>query len=208
MKRIILISLVLFLTVLSACGKPAEPEQQPVPTPDEPNSYSVRYEGGTSDLSGLKVGDRFDWTISLATPGSKLFAGRWLIDYPEEYVKPVGFIPDGNSFPYRDEENDAYSDPACFIINLEYEGRTGDDSFGESGNMYSLLAMYLTGFEHGGVNTTGVMATITFEIVKLPNANELPIPVAVLESCAGLSPDKAVTHGSIEVVPGKLVFGH
>lgn len=194
---------------------PSLPSNSPAPaspTPSAPGGYSVSYSGETKDVSGLSAGDRFTWSMYLDSANSSLSAGSWLVDYPEDLVRPVGWSGDGEGSLFMliseaNENGSAVSDIPVFACEPEYEGGSGPSPCGDPGNMYALVIMYLTSFDHSGVQEAGLMISITFEIVSVPAGKEVPVPITVLESTA-LENGSPAAHGHIEVSPGKLVFGH
>ena len=199
----------------------AAPTAPAVPTPSTPNGYSVTYTGEIVDCSSLKVGDRFTWTLDLASEGSCLAAGLWLTDYDERFVKPVSFSYtwEGSLYSQIDEtwnDENPSSDKPEFFINLVYEGATGPNPYGETGNHYSIVGMYLVTGSFGGVQASGPMVRFTFEVILLPTTGNMlhdsdgyyvPVGIVVIESSV-LSGNDAVTHGSITVEPGRMYFKH
>ncbi len=208
----------------SPAGPTAGPTSAPtpaVPTPEAPNSFTVTYSGETVDCSSLKVGDKFFWTLILSSGSSSLASGRWLVDHDERFVKPVAFSTtwEGGLIAQIDETWDneqASSDKPDFFVNIEYEGATGPNPYGEAGNLYSVVGMYLTSMSYGGVQASGPMVRIEYEVTAVPNTGDmqhdaggyyLPVGVIVIESKA-LNGGSPVTHGSITVEPGRMYFKH
>lgn len=192
-----------------------------VPTPSAPNSLAVTYAGENVDCSSLKVGDTFRWCLLLDSENSALAAGLWLVDYDERYVKPIGYSvtwEGGLVYMIEDawENGDTSSDKPDLFVNMEYEGATGPNPYGESGNMYSIVGLFLTTGGHGGVNMRGPMVRLTFEVIAIPKTVEmqhdaggyyLPVGIVVIESTA-LDGSSPVTHGSITAESGRMYFKH
>ncbi|MBO4562110.1 MAG: hypothetical protein J5772_00700 [Clostridia bacterium] len=194
----------------------------PVPTPDEPNSYIAQYAGETVDCASLGAGDSFFFSLYLVNEHSSLFAGQWLIDYPEQYVSPLTYSATWNgslvsliNATYDDEE--PWSDIPGVVCNPEYEGMSGQNPMGEAGNMYSVAVLYLTSFDYYGVQMAGPIVRIKYQIRAVPPESAmmrdsdglyLPVPITVLTSTAFKPPMDSVTHGSIAVTDGKLYFKH
>lgn len=202
------------------------PEESPFPSETEEiidaGNLPVTYSGETVDCSALSVGDRLEWTLSLSSENSGLCSGLWLIDYPEEYLSPVGYSVDwegslSQSIFTSHDSGAADSDIPVFACSPRYEGQTGENPYGEAGNMYSLLMMYLATFEHGGVQAKGPMVQIVFELTALPADNELifdsdggfiSMGVTVLESMAMLPSLEGHPHDPVLINDGKLYFSH
>ncbi|MBO4563478.1 MAG: dockerin type I repeat-containing protein [Clostridia bacterium] len=188
------------------------------------DDVSVTYTGATVDATGVAVGGTFYWTLSVSEH-SQLFSGHWLIDYPEEYFTPTaqsttwsGGLTSMINATWDDEN--AWSDKASFVCNMEYEGGTGTNPVGEAGNMYSTVGMYLTTFDFWGVQMGGPFVRIKYRIDAQPPANlaqhdsagyYLEIPVTVLESKyfvegSVIAPgqDYSHDHESIDVINGKV----
>ena len=200
---------------------PTPTPEPPVPTPDAPNGFSAAYAGAIVDCSSLKVGDRFYWTIDLKNESSSLAAGLWLIDHDERFVKPVGFSYTWEGSLYTQimdswDNEEAASDVPDFFINILYAGATGANPYGEAGNYYSIVGMYLTTGSFGGVQASGPMVRFNYEVIAAPSVSDMqhdadgyyiPVGIVVIESTA-LDGNEPVTHGSISVEAGRMYFRH
>lgn len=205
-------------------GETTSPTAAPtpaLPTPAAPNSFSVTYTGETVDCASLKVGDSFFWTLILSSKSSSLVSGRWLVDYDERFLEPVAFSTtwEGSLIAQIDEtwdNEEASSDKPDFFVNPAYEGATGANPYGEAGNWYSVVGMYLTTMSYGGVQASGPMVRLEFRVKALPKTGDmqhdargyyLPVGIVVIESKA-LNGSTPVTHGSITAEPGRMYFKH
>lgn len=191
-----------------------------------PEAVSVVYTGSREDARALVPGDSFYWTFSVSE-GSRLWSGFWLVDYPEQYLVPeaVSVSWSGSltaAINASWDDGSAYSDVPTFVYRAEYEGQTGALGYGEAGNMYTLIGMYLSSFEFGGLMAGGEAVRISFNIIALPETAEaqydeegyyLDIPITVMESVywpEGFSPAEAASdlhsHEEIEVVDGRVYY--
>ena len=201
----------------------AAPGETPVvPHPDEPNDQTAVYEGEIIDLSDLQPGDTFYWTLTLGNAHSSLYAGLWLVEFPSKYLTPVsstdlweGSLKYIIDEAYDNDEPD--SDRPEFMFNIDYEGQTGSNPYGEAGKRYTLIGMYITSFDHCGVQAQGPMIRIRYRLERIPsrssmehdeNGYYIPLRLTVQNSAALLPDGQTVTHGHIETVDGKLYFGH
>lgn len=197
MKKLTVLSIIAALLLMSvSCAEPGTTSPSPAPVAAE-----VCYRGEALDVSGFKAGDTFDWSLSLTSENSGLYSGEWLIGYPEQFIKPVGYSVDPEGFA----SFGGGSDTAAFAFNPDY------------GEGLGLLIMYLTSFSNGGLNSSGVMVRITFELIAVPDSGALEkdasgsflaIPIAVRESRRMLSSSEAVPHQNVQAQGGKLYFGH
>lgn len=185
---------------------------------------SVTYTVGTVNAKNLKVGDTFDITLSISA-NSRLFSGHWYVDYPEQYVEPVAVSTNyEGSLLYNIQQAEFNgtnnSDEPAFLYRLVYEGGVGG-SFGEQGNKYTDIGMYLNSFDYGnGVMMGGQLAKITYRIIKRPTTSAcehdstgyyLPVPVLVRESTywvpgTQIAPDVEYfrDHETVNTVSGKV----
>ncbi|MBR3381514.1 MAG: dockerin type I repeat-containing protein [Clostridia bacterium] len=187
---------------------------------------SVTYTGATVNAANLSVGNTFYFTLDVSA-NSRMWSGHWYIDYPEQFVTPTacsttwsgGVIYQINQSIANDNQT---SDMPNFIYRLEYEGQTGNNPYGEAGNMYSDIGMYLTSFDFGGMNAGGSMARFRFRIDAIPstsicshdsNGYYLEFPIIVRESRywvpnTQIAPDVDYyrDHEQVNVVNGKVYF--
>ena len=201
---------------------PTQGSQPSVPKPDVPNDFEAVYTGGEVDCSNLKVGDTFLWSFDLSNEKSCLYAGHWLVMYPDEYIEPVACYDarDGSLVAKINEtwdDDEPWSDVPRVVYNINYEGMTGNVPYGMAGKHYTVVALFLTSFEYGGVQMSGSIITIKYKVKALPKEKDLnkdskgsylPLEITVMESVAMVSATGGVTHGSITVTPGKLYFKH
>ncbi|MBQ1818422.1 MAG: dockerin type I repeat-containing protein [Clostridia bacterium] len=187
-------------------------------------SVSVTYTGATVNATNLSVSGKFQFTISVSE-NSHMWSGHWLIDYPEEYVTPTNYSVTWSggliALINQSWDNDsADSDKPMFVVNMDYEGMTGQNPYGEAGNMYSVVGMYLTTFQYWGVMDGGPFARITYRIDRLPTTAEaqhdaggyyLEFPITVLESRywvegVSIAPENDYYHDheTVNVIPGKV----
>lgn len=211
-------------TTSPATATPTQAASTPdpnVPHPSEPNDYVANYAGQTVDCSTLNVGDTFFWTLDLINENSCLYAGQWLVEIPS-CIEPVsctdswsGGLKAAINALWDDEE--PISDKPQFVYNIDYDGQTGSSPYGEAGKRYTIIGMYITSFDFGGVQQAGSMVRIKYKLVKTPSSRDLekdangsyiPLRVTVLESAAMLTPMQCVTHGTITASDGKLYFKH
>ena len=125
-----------------------------------------------------------------------MFSGRWLVDYDENYINPVGYSvtwSGGITAAVNDawDEGDESSDKPAFVCNAAYEGATGGVPVGEAGNMYTQIGMYLTSFQSLGLQVGGDFIRMQYQWVALPdvsvlsvdeNGTYLPMNFEVIES--------------------------
>ena len=185
------------------------------------DDVSVTYSLNTANAKTAKVGDTFELILSISE-NSRLFSGHWYIDYPEEYVEPIDVITDWEgSISYQIDELEFQgantSDIPSFMYRLTYEGGT----FGEAGNMYTDIGMYLGSFDYGnGLLLGGELVKIVYRIIKLPTSSAaehdsggyfLSFPILVRESTywvpgTQIAPgvDYFMDHETVNTVPGKL----
>ncbi len=189
-----------------------------------PESVSVTYTGATVNATNLSVSGKFQFTISVSE-NSHLWSGHWLIDYPEEYVTPTNYSVTWSggitSLINQSWDNGtAYSDKPQFVVNMSYEGMTGQNPYGEAGNMYTVVGMYLTTYQYWGVMAGGPFARVTYRIDRLPSASAaqhdstgyyLEFPIVVLESRywvegVAIAPENDYynDHETVNVIPGKV----
>ena len=201
---------------------PSETPDPSVPHPETPNDYTALYEGAVIDVSDLEVGDTFFWTLSLNNENSSLFAGLWLVEFPSKYLTPVSSTDlwEGSLKYIIDEAYDngePDSDHPEFMFNIDYEGQTGANPYGESGKRYTLIGMYVTSFDHCGVQARGPMIRIKYRIERIPSHSSMmhdkdgyyiPLKVLVHSSTAMTESGQTVTHGIIKAIDGKIYFGH
>lgn len=186
--------------------------------------YSVTYTGATVNATNLAVGGKFQFTISISE-SSHLWSGHWLIDYPEQFVTPTNYsVTWSGGLIYLInqswDDDEAYSDKPQFVVNMAYEGMSGTNPYGEPGNMYSVVGMYLTTFQYWGVMAGGAFARVTYRIDTMPtmgqaqhdsNGYYLEFPITVLESRywepgVAISPENDYYHDheTVNVVNGKV----
>lgn len=216
MKRISAILAALLLAAASVLSVSA--------VPGVPEKPAVSYTGETVDASNVSVGGTFQLTLSVSA-GSGLFSGHWLLDYPEEFVSPVSasttFSGSLTNLINQEWANGSpTSDKASFVYNLDYIGQTGDVPCGEAGNHYTSVGMYLTTFEHWGVQLGGPFIRVTFRLNSMPSYDQLPhdangsyllFPITVVESTyfvpgSEIAPgnDYARPHESVRTYAGKV----
>lgn len=187
-------------------------------------SVSVTYTGATVDASDKQVGEKFYFTLDVSEY-SHLFSGRWLIDYPEEYLTPTavsstwsGGVSSHVEQSY--EDGNPWSDRPEFATNMSYEGMTGSSPCGEAGNLYTAVGMYLASFDYWGLQMGGSMIRVTYRIDQLPPADKvmhdaggdyLEIPIIVVESKyyvegSVIEPggDYSRPHEDVTVINGKV----
>ena len=195
-----------------------------VPANAEAVRKSVTYTGESVDATGVSVGGTFQFTLSVSA-ASGLFSGHWLIDYPEQFISPVSAsTPWSGSLTQLINQQwssgNPTSDKASFVYNLDYVGMTGDVPCGEAGNHYTSVGMYLTTFEHDGVQLGGPFIRVTYRLNSMPEASQLqhdangyylPIPITVVESDyfvpgSTIAPgnEYARPHENVNVVTGKV----
>ncbi len=220
MKKVIalIIALLMALSLTPAVFAAAEENEEPA------RDVSVTYTGQTVNATNLNVGGKFQFTLSVSA-NSKMWSGHWLIDYPEEYVTPTNYSvtwSGGITYAINQswEEGNPTSDKPNFVCNKAYEGMTGSTPYGEAGNMYSVVGMFLTTFEHGGLQMGGPFIRMTYQIDRFPSTAVaqhdstgyyLEFPIIVLESRYWIPGAEIVpgneyyhTHENITVINGKV----
>ena len=199
----------------------------PAPTPEASNGYTAVYSGAQVDISSLKVGETFYWTLDLSNDYSRTAYCLLLIDYPEEFLTPMddinsplpwswsGGIYSAINMTWDDEEQ--WSDRAFVSFNPMYEGGTGANPYGAPRNMYQTALMLASGHEYGGIQMSGHIVRFTYRIDRLPtedqmahdeNGSYLPIRIIVIESKAYDESGETVTHGVLDTNEGRLYFKH
>lgn len=190
----------------------------------QPESVDVTYTGATVNAANLAVGGKFQFTVSVSA-ASSMWSGHWLIDYPEEYLTPTNCSTTWSGSVYylinqSYENGNPTSDKPMFVTNMSYEGMTGSVPYGEAGNWYTVVGMYLTTFNYWGMQMGGPFVRVTYRIDQFPtvgaaqqdaNGYYLEIPIIVLESRywvqgAAISPDVEYyrDHENVTVVNGKV----
>ena len=161
----------------------------------EAEDFSVVYAGSTVDASGLSVGSAFYFYLSVSE-NSSLYSGHWLVDYPEQYVTPVAYSTTWTEgLTYLINQSYANGNPTSdkpeFVCNIAYEGMTGSNPYGEEGNYYSVVGMYLKSFDYGGVQMGGDFIRLRYRLTAMPADDDLlhdefgdyfEIPIIVRES--------------------------
>ncbi len=185
---------------------------------------AVTYSGAAADASELEVGDTFYWTFNVSA-GSAMFSGHWLLDYDEDYlaVDAISKTWSGgiiSAINASIDDGAQASDMPEFVYNAEYVGGTGQFPYGEDGNVYINLGMFLTSFSFGGMQMGGSAIRVQFRVTALPDDDllghdadgyYLSIPIEVIESTY-LSPTtvedqpsfEGLPHETVNVVDGKI----
>ena len=212
----------------AAPTEPVDPLNSPTCPPI--NGYEAHYAGSVEDAAALAAGDSFYWTLDLVNEHSRMWSGQWLVDYPEQYLKcdsysatwSGGLIAQINET--WDNETD-WSDKPAIVCNPAYNGGSGGHPCGTPGNLYANIGMYLTSFDHYGVQMAGSLIRLKFIIKSVPANSQLKhdadgyyleLPVLVYESTAmidapadsPIQPYCSVAHGIVTSVPGKVYFSH
>lgn len=191
-----------------------------IPTPETPNDFYAHYSVPAVDCTGMSEGSTFFWTFDIANENSALYAGIWLIEYDPEYVEPVDFSYtwSGGLIPIIEamyEEGNETTDIPIFSCNPTYIGGTAPMCYGVPGRYYSVIVMSTTTFDHGGLQAAGSMVRLKYRVKKVPaqsamqhdaNGYYLPLNIGVISSYAMIDATHAVTHGTIDLTPGKLYF--
>ena len=169
MKRIIAVIIAL---IMAASAVPAAIARE-VGAED----ISVTYTGSVVDATALNPGDQFYFYVSVSE-GSSMWSGHWLIDYPEEYVTPTSSSTTwsgGLEYAVQQTYNSGNptSDKPKFVCELSYEGMTGSNPYGEEGNLYTVVGMYLRTFDYGGLQMGGNFVRIRYRLNSIPDAADL-----------------------------------
>ena len=165
---------------------------------------SVTYTAADVDATQLGEGDTFFVVLSVSA-ASSLWSGLWLLDYPEDVVTPIAasttFSGNLTSMIEDTWDNDeAYSDKPAFLASSEYLGGSGEVPHGEPGNMYSLVGMYLTTNDFGGVQMGGPFVRFKYRIDREPAQSELQY-----DQNGGYLEFPLLTLESTHLVPGVTV---
>lgn len=188
-----------------------------------PDNVDVSYSGSTVNANSLNVGSTFNMTLSVS-PNSCMWSGHWLIDYPEDIVTPLNYTTTWSGgiiyqINQTYDDDTAWSDMPEFVCMLTYEGMTGSNPFGEAGNLYTQVGMYLMSFDFGGLQMGGNIIRITYRIDRLPTTEEVSqdnggyyveFPIIVRESRYWVpgsnigEGDYYHTHDNITVTNGKV----
>ena len=138
---------------------------------------SVTYTGSVVDASEVAVGQSFYFYVSVSE-NSGMWSGHWLIDYPEEYVTPTAYSTTWNGgLEYAVQQTynsgNPYSDKPKFVCEIDYEGMTGSNPYGEAGNFYTVVGMYLRTFDYGGLQMGGNFIRVKYRLDAIPDAEDL-----------------------------------
>lgn len=185
------------------------------------DDISVSYYGATVNANNVNVGGTFNFTLGVSA-NSCMWSGHWLIDYPEEYVTPTAY-----SFTWSgsllnqiqqtiDNDNQSSDVPAfvCALTNAETS-----DTGAEVDNYYTIIGMYLTSFDFGGMQAGGNFARVTYRLTAIPDSANIchdsagyymEFPIIVRESCYWVPGTQIGSNGyyhdheNVQVTNGKV----
>lgn len=182
---------------------------------------SVTYTGATVNATNLSAGGTFNFTLGVSA-NSAMWSGHWEIDYPEEYVTPTAysFTWSGSLMSQIQQtiDNDTQtSDVPAFVCALTNEEVA--DPGAEIDNYYTIIGMYLSSFDFGGMQAGGNFARITYRMHTIPDSADIShdasgyymeFPIIVRESTywtPGMqigAPGSFLDHETVNVVNGKV----
>ena len=168
MKKIIA---VLMAVLMAAAIMPAA-----LAVPVGAEDFAVEYTGSTVYAQGLTPGDTFYLFVSVSE-NSAMWSGHWLIDYPEEYITPTAYsvtFAGGvtNNVTMSMVNDEQTSDLPNFVCDIIYEGMTGSNPYGEEGNLYTVVGMFLDSFDFGGLQAGGDFVRVKYRLDVIPEDDE------------------------------------
>ena len=178
---------------------------QEVTDPGTPAAVEVTYTGETKSICTPAQDSSFIWNLEISENSSTIGA-ILLVDYDENVLECVDADTETEGcidYIYDNEDHVASAQPTVEVRTV-YEGQTGENKYGEAGNIYAIVLVYSHGYVNEGIQIGGILAKLNFKWKTAPAASPVEIPVQIVESYCHDNPrvshDATVVNGVVNVL--------